>query len=160
MTAEMFRPGKTGLLVVLLFFFFVCRGAEAFEEATVAPGTIRVGLAQQAAQVEFSIAGDYDLISVSDQKVLVSLKPGERWQAKADSGRISLFQNGRFFQSFTGPLQMRSRLSRAAVLAGSGELRNLSPGEEMIVLGAGGRTSPMDSDLSGLHVLSAQGLAP
>ncbi|MCL6447316.1 MAG: SpoIID/LytB domain-containing protein [Armatimonadetes bacterium] len=157
----MFRPGKTGLLVGLLFFFFVCRGAEAFEEeATVAPGTIRVGLAQQAAQVEFSIAGDYELISVSDQKVFVSLKTGERWQAKADSGRISLFQNGRFFQSLTGPLQVRSGLSRAAVLAGSGELRNLSPGEEMIILGAGGRTSPMGSDLSGLHVLSAQGLAP
>ncbi len=156
----MFRPGKTGLLVVLLFFF-VCRGAEAFEEeTTVAPGTVRVGLAQQAAQVEFSIAGDYELISVSDQKVLVSLKPGERWQARADSGRISLFQNGRFFQSLTGPLQVRSGLSRVAVLAGSGELRNLSPGKETIILGAGGGTSPADSDLSGLYVLSARGLAP
>ena len=170
--AKMFWPGKTGLLaVVFLFFLVFCPGAKAsgIGGATVAPGTIRIGLAQQAAQVEFSAAGDYELYDVANQKIIAALKPGECWRAKAEQGRITLSGGGSgFSQSFAGPVQVREKPVRVAVLAGNETLRNLSPGEETVVLGAEGRTAAAGrtAAVEGTpaagenYVLSAQGLAP
>jgi len=154
------KYGRIFLCFVLFIFIFTCRGAEALEKAPAVPGTIRVGLAQQAPQADFSITGNYELIDVPGRKTIAFLKSNERWQIRPQNGQLALYKNGLFIKTFPGPLQVRENLYPVAILSGSGQIKSRSAGEELVILGANGVSSSVGKDLSGLHILSARGQAP
>ena len=133
-----------------------CRGAEVADRAPIISSTVRVGLVQQTAQVEFSVAGDEQLISAS-KKIVASAGPGERWQVKWNKGQLDLFKNSQLTGTFAaGPLQVRENLSYVAVLAGSGELVDWKSGKETVIVGADEKEIFSKGDLSNFNVLSAQ----
>lgn len=142
--------------LLLMVIVLVLPVAAAAGEVKLEPGTIRVGLIQQAPSIEFAVEGSYRVVDMKSNQVVAALKTGERWQVRATGSRLELTKNGVLAGVYTGPLQVNENNAQVAVLSSSGTSVVQSGVKEITVLGAEERSVSV-KDFSGMNILSAQG---
>lgn len=121
---------------------------------------IGVELAAQAAAVDFSVTGDYRLTDAATGRTVAVPGPQEKWQVRAQGGRLAVFRNGRPVDSVAGPLLVRESPYRAFVLSGSGTVAERDLDEGAFIVGADGQVRPLQGDLAGLAAAGAGGVSP
>lgn len=119
-------------LSVLLFVFL-----QAGEAGAAAAGTIRAALVSGAETLSFQGSGNYEIVDLATDKVLVELKKGETYQVEIKGSRIAVKGRQASYGSSKGPVAVRETGSGAAVINASGAVKDLDLDKLMVINGDG-----------------------
>ncbi|MDF9408688.1 SpoIID/LytB domain-containing protein [Pelotomaculum isophthalicicum JI] len=106
--------------------------------------TVRVALERQAKSLSFIANGDYQLIDLSNNKVITKIGRKESWQVDLQAGQIMFQSSGKKFGPFSGPVVVQENNTRISVIAANknvverismNDLVALNASEESVNLG-------------------------
>jgi stage II sporulation protein D len=143
---------------VTAVFVLLCVLLQAGEADAADAGTIRAALVSGAETLSFKVSGNYEIADLATGKVLSDLKQGETCQVTLKGSRIAVKGSRDNYGSFKGPVAVReSGSGSAAVLSGSGVVKDLNLERTMAVSGDG-RITSLKSTVSPA-IRTASGLA-
>lgn len=155
-------------IIFLLGILFLLPGVSMAKSGNQLPGTVRVGLVQQAPFLTFLTNGSYQLVDqASNQQI--NLAAEKKWMVKAVNGQVELYllnnnnsgnvsrgENMYLKGRFTGPVVVKARSSeqeKLAVLSAGGKLTGW-PSEPEVYIWNGKEKTKMPSNK--IVVLSQQ----
>jgi stage II sporulation protein D len=129
--------------IIVLLCVFLHTG----EAGAAAAGSIRAALVSGAETFSFQVSGNYEMVDLATGKVLAELKQGETCQVELKGSRITVKSRTDVYGSFKGPVAVRESGSSAAVINGSGAVRDLSL-EKLMVVSGDGKTVSLQTTVS------------
>ncbi|MCG9969827.1 SpoIID/LytB domain-containing protein [Pelotomaculum terephthalicicum JT] len=123
-------------------------GAQKFD-------TVRVALAKQTESMSFKTNGDYQLINLSNGKVITEIGSKESWLVELQAGQIMLQSSGKKYGPFSGPVAVQENNIRVSIIAADGNVAERTPVADLVALNASGEAVDI-SENTGLYVRNAR----
>jgi len=123
-------------------------GAQKFD-------TVRVALAKQTESMSFKTNGDYQLINLSNGKVITEIGSKESWLVELQAGQIMLQSSGKKYGPFSGPVAVQENNIRVSVIAADGNVAERTSVVDLVALNASGEAVNI-SENTGLYVRNAR----
>lgn len=120
------------------------------------PGMVRVKLTDQTDSLGFTANGNYQLVDQSSGKVIVQLKPGEKWLVTLQGERIGLVGEGGRNGIYKGPVGVKAQNFHASVLSGEDELVEKDGAGDIFVINSDGKVLSLQAQ-AGLTVKGSKG---
>jgi len=142
------------LLVLLLLCAILLPSIVA--EGAIKSETVRVALGRQTKEFRFKTNGNYQLINLSNGKVITKIGNNENWQVELQAGQIMFQSSGNKYGPFSGPVVVQENKTRVSVLAANREVMEIMSMNDLVALNAWGEAVELD-DNKDLSVRNAQG---
>lgn len=147
--------GLLALFIVPLLFFTLTDKLSANTNTAKSEINVRVALVNGAERLSFRVAGDYQLVNKSKNRVLAEIKAGEKWEVTAADNTLYLGRNGTKEIAFEGNVLVRQMGIRPVTVMGANSV-STSGTATMTAVSANGTVS-LDANLNSVHIASAQG---
>lgn len=145
---------KTKQFLIFLSVFFVLLLPVVAEGAQKSE-TVRVALEKQAKSLSFIANGDYQLIDLSNDKVITRIGRKESWQVDLQAGQIILQRSGKKFGPFSGPVVVQENNTRVSVIAANRNVVEQPSMIDLVALNASGEAVNLSENTS-LYVRNAR----
>jgi stage II sporulation protein D len=143
------------LLSIILSLLVVFPAAAA---QTTRAGLVRVKLVDQADSLGFTVSGNYELVDQSTGKLIVKLKPGEKWLVKIQDGRIALVGEGGRNGVYKGPVRVQAQNFQASILTAGGVQIGKYGAGDLYVINSEGSVLPLEQPQAGITFKGSKGV--
>jgi len=125
-------------------------------EGAIKSETVRVALGRQTKEFRFKTNGNYQLINLSNGKIIARMGNNENWQVELQAGQIMFQSSGNKYGPFSGPVVVQENNTRVSVLAANRNVVETMSMNDLVALNAREKTVKLD-DNNVLSVRNAEG---